>query len=185
PDGCTAGQDSFAGKALAVHATRTPQKIRRLPLIRPSSEQAEPADLRSSVRPLPPVMGDGSERTTVIEMSRAPAGLEFAERQLWNIWSESRGSLRLETQRLDHLGPFLGFVGDELAKIGGRARKRRAAEVGEPRFHVGVCEGRVDLPVELVDDLDGCAFWRAHAVPTARLRGRHKFPHNRNLRQPP
>ena len=33
---------------------------------------------------------------------------------------------------LDHLAPLLGFVGDELAEVGGRARKRRAAEVGEP-----------------------------------------------------
>jgi hypothetical protein len=75
--------NSFAGKVLAVDATRTPtKKIRRLPLIRPSSEQAKPADLRSSASPLPSVMGDGSERTTVIEMSRAPAGLEFAERDV-------------------------------------------------------------------------------------------------------
>src|SRR5262245_1349136 len=37
------------------------------------------------------------------------------------------GSLRLDAGRLDHLGPFLGFVGNELAKIGGRARERRAA----------------------------------------------------------
>src|SRR5215510_11574354 len=59
--------------------------------------------------------------------------------------SELPRSLRLDAGRLDHLGPFLGFVGNELAKIGGRARECRAAEVGEPCFHVRICEGRVDL----------------------------------------
>src|SRR5262245_54398196 len=37
------------------------------------------------------------------------------------------GSLRLDVGRPDHLGPLLGLVGDELAEVGGRARKRRAA----------------------------------------------------------
>jgi hypothetical protein len=35
--------------------------------------------------------------------------------------------VRLDTSELDHLGPFLGFVGDQLAKVGGRTRKHRTA----------------------------------------------------------
>ena len=35
--------------------------------------------------------------------------------------------VRLDTGELDHLGPLLGFVGDQLAKVGGRARKHRTA----------------------------------------------------------
>jgi hypothetical protein len=44
-----------------------------------------------------------------------------------------RGSVRLDVRELDHLGPLLGFVGDELAEVAGRSRKRRAAQVGKPR----------------------------------------------------
>src|SRR5262249_3836381 len=80
------------------------------------------------------------------DRSRSPNGS-------YGISVRIAGSLRLDAGRLDHLGPFLGFVGNELAKIGGRARERRAAEVGEPCFHVRVCEGRVDLFVEFLDDL--------------------------------
>jgi hypothetical protein len=53
----------------------------------------------------------------------------FAERTLRNISPRSRWSLRLDAGGLDHLAPFLGFLGDELAKIGGRARRNSAAQV--------------------------------------------------------
>src|SRR5215475_10139960 len=77
----------------------------------------------------------------------------FAERDLWNA---SRGSLHLDVGGPDHLAPFLGFLGDELAEVGRRADKRCASEVSEPRLDFGIGEGRVDLLVELVDDLS----WR-------------------------
>jgi hypothetical protein len=35
--------------------------------------------------------------------------------------------VRLNAGELDHLGPLLGFVGDQLSKVGGRARKHRTA----------------------------------------------------------
>ena len=62
-------------------------------------------------------------------------------------------SVCFDTRELHHLPPFLGLFHDELAKVGGRPRKRRAAEVSKPRFYLGVSEGRVDLLVELVNDL--------------------------------
>ena len=49
------------------------------------------------------------------------------------------------------LPPFRGFVGDELAKLGGRHGHRNAANVGEPRPDLRIGETRIDLLVELVD----------------------------------
>jgi hypothetical protein len=45
---------------------------------------------------------------------------------LWNIGSELL-SLRFDVGRDNHLAPFFGLVGDELAEIGGRACEHRAA----------------------------------------------------------
>src|SRR5262245_28797857 len=85
------------------------------------------------------------------------------------VMERQPGSLRLDAGRLDHFGPFLGFVGDELAEIGRRADKRRASKVGKPRLHLGIGEAGVDLLVELVEGFDRRAIGRADAVPGARL----------------
>src|SRR5260370_30539289 len=52
------------------------------------------------------------------------------------------GLLRLDTRSLDHLGPLCGFVGDELAEIGGRAPKPPAAHVREPGHYLRHRDGR-------------------------------------------
>jgi hypothetical protein len=83
--------------------------------------------------------------------------------------SRARKLLRLEARELDHLGPFFCFVGDELAELDGRSRKHRAAQVGNPRLHFGIGESRVDLLVELVDDIGGRIFRDGEAIPLARL----------------
>src|SRR6202140_3154169 len=62
-------------------------------------------------------------------------------------------SIRLDTRDLDHFGPFLGFRDDELAEVGGRAGQHRGAELGEPRLHLGIGEGRIGLLVEPLDHL--------------------------------
>src|SRR5262249_52004957 len=113
---------------------------------------------------------------------RKPNARDFAERALRNISPGSRGSVRLDVEGPDDLGPFLGFVGDELAKVGGRAHKRCAAQVSKLRFRLGVDEYRIDLPVELVDDLGGRALWRAHPVPRADLVAWNKLAYGRKLR---
>jgi hypothetical protein len=59
----------------------------------------------------------------------------------------------LIASELNHLGPFFGFVGDQLAELSRRSRERHAAEVSETGVHLGVGKSRVDLLVELVDDL--------------------------------
>jgi hypothetical protein len=53
--------------------------------------------------------------------------------------------------KLHYHAPLLGFVGDELAKIGRRSRKHCAANAGKPCFHLGIDEEGVDLLFELVD----------------------------------
>jgi len=48
------------------------------------------------------------------------------------------GLFRLDVGSPDHLGPLLGFVGDE------RADKGRASQVGKPRLDLGIGEpGRI------------------------------------------
>ena len=63
--------------------------------------------------------------------------------------------------RPDHLAPLLGFGGDESSEIGGRARKRRHTQIGEPRFYLGFGQSNVYLLVQLVDDFGGVFFGAA------------------------
>src|SRR5258705_9078385 len=73
----------------------------------------------------------------------------FSYRNLWNITPQVL--LRFDICKLDHLGPFLGFVGDEFAEVGRRTPKYRAVQVGKPRLDLGISKAGVDLPVEYVD----------------------------------
>jgi hypothetical protein len=41
-------------------------------------------------------------------------------------------SFWLDARKLDYLSPFLGFIGDVLAEVGGRARKGRDAQAYKP-----------------------------------------------------
>src|SRR5260370_30290221 len=75
--------------------------------------------------------------------------------------------LRLDVRKFYHLAPLLGFVDDELGKVGSRKRQRREPEIRKARLHLGIGEARVDFPVELLDDLGGGAFWRPHPPPFA------------------
>src|SRR6266446_2261259 len=79
-----------------------------------------------------------------------------------------RRSVRFGTGELDHLGPLLCLVRDELAEVGGRKRKHRAAQFGDPRLQLRIDESCIDLLVELLDDLGGCVLGRAHAKKGAR-----------------
>src|SRR3984893_153204 len=92
-------------------------------------------------------------------------------------------SIRLDICRPDHLAPLFGFVVDQLSEIGRRARKYHAAQVGQLSPKLGIGEARVDLPVELVDDLGGCFPGRTKPEITARFITRNKFAHRRKIRQ--
>src|SRR6516165_2866735 len=98
-------------------------------------------------------------------------------------WVGTAASVGPDFGRPDDLAPLLGFLGDQLAEVGGRARKHRAAEIGKPRLHLGIGEGRIDLFVELVDNLGRRVFRRADAGPEARLVARHEFGNRRDVRQ--
>src|SRR4029453_19676239 len=91
----------------------------------------------------------------------------------------------LDPHRLDHLGPFLGFVGNELAKIGGRARKRRAAQVSETGLYFWIGETDVDLPIELVDDFSGRVLGRTDTRPGAGFVPRQEVAYRGNARERP
>src|SRR5262249_16394454 len=104
----------------------------------------------------------------------------LVQRQLWNIDSGS-ASLRLDAAEFDHLGPLLGFVGDQLCEVSGRARKRRAAELSETDLHLRIVESRVDLLVELVDDLGRGGLRCADAEPETRFVARHKLIDSRHV----
>src|SRR5262245_12006711 len=67
------------------------------------------------------------------------------------------GLLRLDVGRPNHLAPLLGFVGDELAEVGRRANKHRAAEVSKPRLQPRIGNTGVNLLVKLLDNVG----WRA------------------------
>src|ERR1700694_3428865 len=61
----------------------------------------------------------------------------------------------LDVGRPDHLGPLLGFLGDMFSEAGRRTGKYYGAEGGKARLQLRIGEARIDLLVELVDDLDG------------------------------
>src|SRR5215208_1877379 len=86
---------------------------------------------------------------------------------LWNRrWP---ASFRLDVGRADYLTPFLGFVGDQFAKVGWRAGDHRAAEVGKPQLQLRISQPSVDLIVQLGDDFCRCVLGRADTLPCAGL----------------
>jgi len=91
--------------------------------------------------------------------------------------------LGLDVGRPDHLCPFLGFVGDELAEVGGRTRKHSGSQVSKPLLQFGIGQDGIDLPAELVDDLGWCLRGHADAVPSACLKARQKFVDSRDVRK--
>ena len=52
-------------------------------------------------------------------------GYQHSPNGIYGMSAAQTDLLRLDVGRPDHLGPFLGFVGDELAEVGGRAGKHR------------------------------------------------------------
>ena len=97
--------------------------------------------------------------------------------------SEGSASFWLDIGGLYYPAPFLGFVGDKLAELGRRSRQRRAAEVSKTGLHLRVVESRVDLLVELVDDLGRRGPRYAEAVPITHLVARQELTYRRDVRQ--
>lgn len=70
-------------------------------------------------------------------------------------------SVRFDVGELDHLGPFLGFIGNQLAEISGRASQDGAAKTDQLRPDLGIGEREVDFGVERLDNLNGCVLGTA------------------------
>src|SRR5262249_14032509 len=86
------------------------------------------------------------------------------------------GSVWLNARELDHLAPLLDVISDEVAEVGGRASKRRATQISELCLDLGISERRVDLLVELLDNLNGRVSRRADTPPSP-----HSPPRTRPL----
>src|SRR5262249_17841812 len=99
------------------------------------------------------------------------------------IYGTPVGSFWLDAGELDHLGPFLGLIGDELTEIGRRTGEHGATKLGKPRLDLGIGECSVALPVELVDDGRGRSLGRAEAPPVAVLVAPHGIGAGRHIWQ--
>src|SRR5215467_13122857 len=106
----------------------------------------------------------------------------FADREVMEYRGVS-GSLRLDADGLNHLAPLLGVFRHELAEVGRRTRKDRAAQVRQPRLHLGIGEAGIDLPVELINDVSGGVLGRADARPGGCLEARQELSHGWHVRQ--
>src|SRR5262249_29703703 len=89
------------------------------------------------------------ERHSIVDVARSLLGVELTTQfaragllgsvdGLRKIMERRRGGDRLfgpDVGCPDHLAPLLGFLCDQLAEVGGRARERCAAQIGEARAH--------------------------------------------------
>ena len=71
------------------------------------------------------------------------------------------------------------------AEISRRARIRHAPQRRVPRSHIRIGQARINLRVELLDDLDWRALRRAEATRCAGLVTRHEFANGRQLGERP
>src|SRR5262245_29008124 len=74
-------------------------------------------------------------------------------------------SLRLDAGGLDHLGPLLGFLGDELSELDWCHRQRHTADFGQARYHFGITQHGIHFAIELLDDVSGRILGHPYAVP--------------------
>src|SRR6516162_11666267 len=93
------------------------------------------------------------------------------------------GSLRLDVRELDHPGPLLGFVGDEVAKFGGRHRHWLEAKANKARLCQGIGKDGIDLLAEPLDNFARSIFWHADTLPAACLVAGYRFAQGRGIRQ--
>ena len=101
-------------------------------------------------------------------------GLRLARRNL--------GSIRLDVGELDHLGPPLGLLDDELVEFRWRRRLDRIAQVLEPRLEFRIDKRGVHLAVEQRDDLRRSVRRRADPGPAAADIARHRVADGRHIR---
>src|SRR6195256_3082228 len=86
--------------------------------------------------------GGGPETSPCQQRAKRPCG--FAYRTPWN-GGDASAPLRLDAGGAAPPAPFFGFLRDQLAELGGRARDWLAADGGKPRLHSGVGDRRIDF----------------------------------------
>src|SRR5262249_16511222 len=116
------------------------------------------------------------ERDVVIHQAAGRPPTLAASRAMWP-------SLRLRTGKLHYLGPLLGFFSDDLAKLFRGSIHQHPTHIGKTRADIRVSNCRVDLLVELVDDLGRRSLGSTDPEPGARLVPRHEISDDRNVRQ--
>src|SRR5262245_58800270 len=92
-------------------------------------------------------------------------------------------SFRFEARELHNLCPLFCVFRNEFAELGGRAQKRRSAQGCQSGLEHRLGERRVDLPIELVDNIAWGAPRRADTTPVTCLEARHEIAHPRDLWQ--
>src|SRR5260221_9776596 len=151
-----------------LHSLGHPRSRRTKPHIRPRPLRPK-SDRRKSKFDAPLRATNGHWSLGFNHLSQRAS--DFAERALRNI-GVGIPLVDFDIGRPDHLAPLFGFGGDESSEIGGRARKRRRTQIGEPRFHLGFGKSNVYLPVQLVDDFRGCVLWCGGPEPITSLEAR-------------
>src|SRR5581483_746017 len=92
-------------------------------------------------------------------------------------------SLRLDVCELDALGPFPGFIDDELAELDGCHRHWRTSQLGKARLQRCIRKGRIGLLVQLLNNVSGEVVWSADPIPDGSLVTRQKFGHRGDIRE--
>ena len=65
----------------------------------------------------------------------------------------------LDSRSADDLRPFFGVIRDEFAEFRGRAWKHFRAQILKLGFELGIGKPRIDLAIELVDNVCRRIFW--------------------------
>src|SRR5262249_7589261 len=94
-------------------------------------------------------------------------------------------SLNPDVGCADHLGPFLGSLGNEFAETGGRKGKLSTTFVGKPRLDFGISKSGGDFTVEFVDNLGGRVARRPPAETGTHPLAPPRIAHGRELGQHP
>src|SRR4029450_13341006 len=101
-------------------------------------------------------------------------------------WGSELGCLfRLQSGCFDHATPFLGLLGEVLSEFGGRSNKGRGAQLRKSGLQLCLGEARIDLLVQLIDNLGARVSWSANTIPGARLITRQEIAHDGGVWQRP
>jgi hypothetical protein len=104
-------------------------------------------------------------------------GGEFMECQVGRTYSGLMLAARIT------ISPFLGFLREVFSEIRRRTGKCHGTKLREPRLELSIGEARIDLGVELIDDLGGRALGGADAIPRTRVVTGDEIGDNRNVGQ--